>query len=406
MPKAGQLSLEGDERLKWTNEEHNHMVSLKQKGLMWQQISEEMTMKFGKQFTRESCRGRWRQNRHLISDVPAYKETVEIKPDGSHHSDKLIEMSLEDSKDPDFLLEAHGYDKDEWELITARSNIWHTYSVADGKTPSYASKITVKPKKNGFNFERLLESVKEVPTYTIEPTPIESDTYLNIPLADMHFMIADYDYYKTTQSRIVELIQKGHKEILFILGNDLFHHNDHRNRTASGREIQHGDIIQAWEDAKLFYYPLLEYALQHSEKVTVMYIKGNHSETLEWAFVQMLKERFKQIHFDDEFKERKVHMLGLNYIGATHGDKKRMQNLSENFAVEFPNEWSKAKTRTVYTGHLHHERVIDKGGLILRQLPSGIKADQWHEEMGYTTAHKRFQVHEFTYEEEKCIHYV
>src|SRR5699024_1633244 len=98
---------------------------------------------------------------------------------------------------------------------------------------------------------------------------------------------------------------------------------------------------------------------------------------------------------DDSLKERKVHMLGSNFVGATHGDKKRLQNLAENFATEFPQQWSVAKSRTVMTGHLHHERVIEKGGIILRQLGTRVPTDRYHDENGYTTAHKRFQIHEY-----------
>lgn len=376
------------------------------------EVTKMINKEFGTDFTYSGLRTKymrekdnWKPSVDPVEET-TYRETIKYHEDGSVTKNTLIEIANGTEMTPTFLLRAHGFKPSVWRMIDCDNSVWNQHNKEDGTVTLYSSKIRVKPKEDGYDLEELMEAIKQVPTYTIEPPTIDNETYLNIPLADMHFTIATYDDYKQTQSDIIHLIQKGHKEILFILGNDLFHHNDHRNRTASGREIEQGDIIQAWEDAKLFYYPLLEYALNHSEKVKVMYIKGNHSESMEWAFVQMLKERFKQVQFDDEFKERKVTMLGLNYIGATHGDKKKMQSLTENFAVEFPLEWSKAKTRTVYTGHLHHERVIDKGGVILRQLPSGIKADQWHEDKGYTTAHKRFLVHEFTYDKEKCIHYV
>lgn len=388
------------------------MIELRQNKYTWKEIAERMTNEFGDEYNAEQCRSRWRNNRHkIVNEVdPIAKYGVKKKRDtktGVEEVERLVAISNMEDADDKEVLQLHGYNPSKWTLISHEFSMWdHLNKKMDNPKTLYASRVKVEPRGNTLDFDLLLEKIKEVPKYHIEQPKTENKTYLNIPLSDMHFVIASYEDYKETQSKIIQLIKRGHKEILFILGNDLFHHNDHRSRTASGREIEQGDIIQGWEDAKLFYYPLFEYALQHSERVKVMYIKGNHSETLEWAFVQMLKERFEQIEFDDEFKERKVHMLGLNYIGATHGDKKRMQNLTENFAVEFPSEWSKAKTRTVYTGHLHHERVIDKGGLILRQLPSGVKSDQWHTDMGYTTAHKRFLVHEFTYDKEKCIHYV
>ncbi|RKJ71127.1 hypothetical protein D7X33_22615, partial [Butyricicoccus sp. 1XD8-22] len=52
-----------------------------------------------------------------------YKENTEILGDGSQKSDKLIEMSLEQSKNPDYLLEAHGFDTNEWELTSAKNSI-------------------------------------------------------------------------------------------------------------------------------------------------------------------------------------------------------------------------------------------------------------------------------------------
>jgi hypothetical protein len=398
--------------MEWNKDKDKYLRSLVTNyGTKWTKISKEMTKQFNEVFSYDQVRARWRMYaKHEEPEIdPVAQFGVKKSRDrntGIEEVERLVAISNMEDVDDEEILILHGYDPNKWEIVNHQFSMWNHHNKVDGTKTLYASKIKVQPNSNGIDFAKLLETVKNVPPYTIEPPTIDNETYLNIPLADMHFTIATYEDYKQTQSDIIHLIQKGHKEILFILGNDLFHHNDHRNRTASGREIEQGDIIQAWEDAKLFYYPLIEYALNHSEKVKVMYIKGNHSESMEWAFVQMLKERFKQVQFDDEFKERKVTMLGLNYIGATHGDKKKMQNLSENFAVEFPLEWSKAKTRTVYTGHLHHERVIDKGGLILRQLPSGIKADSWHEDMGYTTAHKRFLVHEFTYDKEKCIHYV
>src|SRR5699024_5139785 len=123
--------------------------------------------------------------------------------------------------------------------------------------------------------------------------------------------------------------------------------------------------------------------------VSILYSKGNHSETVEWAFVQYLKARYPQCYVNDSLKERKVHMLGNNFCGTNHGDKKNENNLAENFATEFPLEWSRAATRTVFTGHRHSERVIDKGGIVIRRMPTKNEIDQYHDDRGYTMAHKR-----------------
>ena len=56
------------------------------------------------------------------------KETVEIHSDGRQTSEKLIKMSNEQSKDVEFLLRAHGFNPDVWELVSARNNIWNICS--------------------------------------------------------------------------------------------------------------------------------------------------------------------------------------------------------------------------------------------------------------------------------------
>lgn len=396
--------------MKWTGEKHNYLIRLKEQDKTWREIAEDMTEKFGREYTAEQCRSRWRTNRHKISEHPEleYKTQIEIQSDGSHKSDRLLRMSAEQSKDPNYLLDAHGYDRNEWTLVSARNNIWNTYSKKDGVQTLYSSKITVKPKESEFDWDKFLEAVKQVPKAIIKPKyiPQERDKYLLLPLYDMHFGISDYEYYMPTQAKILDLLKNSYKEILLIFGQDAFHNDDFRGRTSSGREIQKVDMIKAWDDATSFFEPIIREALSRKSEVHVMYSKGNHSETVEWMFVQRLKARFPQCTYDDSLKERKAYMLGKNFCGASHGDKKNEKNLPENFATEFPVEWSKATTRTVFTGHRHSEMVIDVGGVLIRRMPTRNKTDGWHEDMGYTTAHKRFQVFEYSEEELETIYYV
>lgn len=50
--------------------------------------------------------------------------------------------------------------------------------------------------------------------------------------------------------------------------------------------------------------------------------------------------------------------------------------------------------------------VEDAGGVLIRRMPTRNKIDDWHDDMGYTTAHKRFQIHEFTEDEQVASYYV
>ncbi|OHR73995.1 hypothetical protein HMPREF3291_05260 [Bacillus sp. HMSC76G11] len=392
----------------WDEQKVNSLKGYKEQGLTVNEIIEKMSEEYQEGFTYWSITkklGRLDHTQHPVKNTE-YKETIEIQPDGTHKSDKLLQMSSEQSKDKNYLLRAHGYDLNEWELISAKSNIWNSYSKQDGVMTLYSSKITVKPKVSGFDWDGLLRKIETIPSKLIEPQYITDIGYLNLPLFDMHFGVSSYEYYKPTQERILGLLLNGYKEVLFIIGQDLLHNDNFKGQTANGTQIDKVDMERAWEEAMLFYVPLIETALEKCKRVTIKYSKGNHDESMSWAFVQCLKVRFPQAIVDTSFKERKVHMLGLNFVGMNHGDKKKEQNLNENFSTEFPIEWSKAKTREIFTGHLHHERVLDKGGAVLRRMPTANEIDGYHDDHGYTTAHKRFEVLEYSEDAVKRIHYV
>lgn len=396
--------------MKWSDDKHNFLIELRQSGkYTWQEIADKMTDKYEHVYTDEQCRSRWRTNRHKIdSNDPVAEYGVHTKKnaDGTYESDRLIEIANENDKDESYILKAHGYD-DSWEIISNQLSIWQHHNKQDGTKTLYASKIRVRPKHVLFSWDKFKKAIETVPNINIKPkTKGINANYLLLPLFDMHFGISDYEYYIPTQSKILHKLDNNYKKVTLIFGQDAFHNDDFHGRTVSGRQIDKVDMVQAWKDATLFFEPIIKKALEQNSNVEVIYSKGNHSETVEWAFVQYLKARFPQCEFDDSLKERKVTMLGKNFIGTNHGDKKNEKRLPENFATEFPIEWSKANTRTIFTGHRHSELVEDAGGVLVRRMPTRNKIDDWHDDMGYTTAHKRFQIHEFTEDEQVASYYV
>ncbi|MGD7007610.1 hypothetical protein [Metabacillus sp. 84] len=394
--------------MSWSAEEEASLIEFKERGLSTKEIAEEMSLLYKKEFSYWSVQKKIpRLKPQAQPSIPiAYKETHEIASDGSHKSDKLLQMTAAQQKNPEYLLKAHGFETQSWELVTAKNNIWNSYSKQDGVMTLYASKITVKPKQISFNWETAIKRIEAIPQKFIEPEYIRVTDYLNLPLFDMHFGISDYEYYLPTQRRIAGLIEQGYKGVLFIIGQDMLHNDNFKGTTANGTPIDKVDMEKAWEDAMLFYIPLIELALKRCQHVKIMYSKGNHDESMSWAFVKALKIRFPQADVDSSFRERKAHMLGNNFIGVNHGDKKKEDKLTENFSTEFLFEWAKAKTREIFTGHLHTERVIDKGGVVQRRMPTANKIDGYHDDHGYTTAHKRFEVLEYSEDAVMRIHYV
>ncbi len=258
----------------------------------------------------------------------------------------------------------------------------------------------------------LLEEVKKHRPVDIVkgPTTKVQDKMLEIPLVDMHFGITDLEYYQETLEDVLTLIGKCHyEEIYIIIGNDLFHNDDFRGRTSSGREIEKVDLAAAWNDAKVFYNSLVEKSIQHSKATHIVYVKGNHDESMTWAFVQMLKAQYGHlITVDDSMKQRKIITYGANFIGITHGDKgkRRPIDLRSQFTIEFPVEFANSKVREIHASHLHREAAEDIYGIMCRTLSTGNITDEWHNDSGFVGQNKRFMLFEWCPNKLVSIHYV
>lgn len=348
--------------------------------------------------------------KEIIEDTSGqlkYKETTEILGDGSHKSDKLLQMSAEQSKDVEFLLKAHGYDVKEWELVSARNNIWNVYSKQDGVQTLYSSKITVRPLRQGFDYDKFFENAnKKIKPVHKEVVVTEGENLLEIPLFDLHFGVNTYDFYKPVQLDILEKIKKNKwDKIFFIIGQDLLHNNGFSGQTSSGTPIEKVDMDKAWEDAFRFYSELLNEAQDEANSVDVSYSIANHDDSMSWAFVKCLEVKFPDISFDTSKKMRKAYVWNEVFIGYTHGHK-GANRLHENFISDFGKLMALSKVVEIHTGHLHTEKAKDKFGVLVRTLSTGGKTDDWHDENGFVGAHKRFQLFEYSPAALKSIYYI
>jgi hypothetical protein len=230
---------------------------------------------------------------------------------------------------------------------------------------------------------------------------------LEIPFFDMHWGIADLDYYRDTLNNVLALIdRKIYDEIVVIIGQDSFHNDNFNGTTTKGTPIEKVNMVKAWQGAKTFWYNIIDKALERANKVKVIYSKGNHDKTVCWAFMQMLKERYGDI-VDDGLEERKTITYGRCFIGLTHGEFKRNKpsDLRSQFSVKFPIEFANATVKEIHTGHLHSEKEEDNYQVMCRRLSSGNKDDEWTEREGYS-AIKRFMVFEWSLDKLVAIYYV
>jgi hypothetical protein len=258
--------------------------------------------------------------------------------------------------------------------------------------------------------EELLEAIKNhTPIAQIQPKVSEdAEGMLEIPLFDMHFGIADMEYYRDTLAEILAIVASKHWDRIVIpVGQDLFHNDSIVDgKTTKGTLIEKVNLTQAFDDAQTFYFNLIDTALRKANEVSVIYSPGNHDKTVGWCFARVLKTRYGDI-VDDSMTERKAIWWNGCFIGITHGDKKNdsTNGLRGNFTMEFPTLFAMAKVREIHTGHLHNEISKDEYGVKVRHLSAGNKDDDWTITEGFKSQ-KRFMLFEWMPNRLKSIHYV
>lgn len=271
----------------------------------------------------------------------------------------------------------------------------------------------VKSKMEDRLYLELIDNIKNLPTF--KPIPKREkkpvDRMLEIPFDDMHWGVAIFEDYEDTLRDTLEIIESHqYKEINIIIGADLLHTEDFKGHTSNGTYIGEIDVPKAYNDTLKFYFAIIEKALECSERVRVIYSVGNHSETLSWTIVQVLKVKFPQVEYDDSIDDlRKVITYGNIFIGFTHGDtiKSNLRDVKDLFVEENTMAYAKAKIKEIHVSHLHHQKETgDINGCVVRRLSTKVPADKWSKKHGYTTSVRRFMLFEYSSDKLLSIHYV
>jgi len=271
----------------------------------------------------------------------------------------------------------------------------------------------IKSKTEDRLYLELIDNIKNLPEFK----PIQKrdkepvDRMLEINFADMHFGVAAFEDYIETLQDTIEIIETHqYKEINIIIGDDLLHADNFGGQTSNGTYLGEFDIVKAYNDTLRFYFAIMEKALECSERVRVIYSLGNHSATLSWTIVQVLKVKFPQAEYDDSIDDlRKVITFGNIFIGFTHGDtiKSNLRDIKDLFVEENTMAYAKAKIKEIHVSHLHLQKETgDINGCVVRRLSTKVPADKWSKKHGFTSAVKRFMLFEYSSDKLLSIHYV
>jgi hypothetical protein len=351
------------------------------------------------------------------------KRSIEIQQDGRQISEKLIYINEEQLKDVKFMLEAHGYSVEHWDLLSCRNNVWNTYSKKDGIQTLYSSKITVKPKLNSISSEEVLKHFEELlnkhdrPFLELQRPKEYGSMMLEIPIMDLHLSKLGWKYetgesynHKIAEERLYGVITdilnrvetNNIEKIIYPIGQDYYNFDLPSGTTAGGTPQ---DSDSRWQKMFLHGCELAVTIIERLSKVApvdVFYVAGNHDKTASYYLTLYLSAWFKN---DDNVKvdisptRRKYVEYGNCLIGYSHGEMEK-ERISKAMQVEAKEAWGRTLYHEWHIGHLHKEKLTkefyktvddEDGGLIVRHISSITGSDAWHTESGYVGAVKKAQ---------------
>lgn len=401
-------------------------IDMKQEGhidIDWSEIKEKYNINLASDSIRKangtifggSFRTAYFKNKSLSSSMTdiekakfSYKSESSINKDGTFTSDKLIVIKEDDLKSSTSLLKAHGFDVKDWELVSARNNIWNVYSKQDGVQELYSSKIVVKPRTD-ISLEEIREFYEDlINTYSspaIQKYENKNGLMFELPIVDLHlgkFSTSDIvkDEYNTQIARdcfnkvidtcISRLQGMNIEKIIFPIGNDFFHIDTVSSTTTGGTsqdtDVKYQTLFKT--GVLLLIDGIAKLSNELKAPVEVFCIQGNHDFLSSYHALMSLWCYFhnnENILVDLGTSPRKYIQFGKCLVGFAHGDKEK-KRIEKIMQVEAAKMWGDSVYREIHLGHLHSEHVIEDGGVIIRNLSSVTGTDAWHHNSGFVGA--------------------
>jgi hypothetical protein len=183
-------------------------------------------------------------------------------------------------------------------------------------------------------------------------------------------------------------------EIVFPVGNDVFHADTHENTTTAGTKV---DVDSRWQRAfQMVTETLIRGPVSWAAEIApvrVVIVPGNHDyqrafylgEVMRWYY----EGRGLPVEVDNSPRLRKYYRRGKVLLGFTHGAWVKTAQLPLIMATEAPRDWAESAWREWLLGHYHRKREMtwnsteEMGGVRLRVLPSLATPDAWHYQQGF-----------------------
>ena len=347
----------------------------------------------------------------LIKKVNPHSKPDEMdkkyyRDDGSITSIIRTKRENKQTFNQDELLIIHGFNPDEFKIRSITSNEWTT-PISGETFYNYQSKIVVEPKVKGNSIDDIIQAIKDYTTpfdiTVVDDEKLEDTLLINLP--DLHFGINTADEYSDYQSKILSYLENQYENVVISLLGDFFNTDNFNNKTIHDTRVNDTDIPNAWEEATLFIEPIIQKSLSMSPNVRVVYSRGNHDESMAWAYHKYLEVKYPQAEHDVATEQLKCILIDGNAIYLTHGHI-RKRNICQLCATLFPKEWAEAENRMLFTGHFHTIKSEDLTGLVHYQLPTISKHTDYEKENLFLGSQKGVHLFELGHGRLNAIYYI
>jgi len=262
--------------------------------------------------------------------------------------------------------------------------------------------------------ERLRDAFDDLPAApTIaRPERAAADLLTLYPVADLHVGLhawgaetgEDYNTRAATERLVTWLGQcvdaapaSGRGVIL--LNGDTLHADDQRNETPRSKHALDTDTrhFRTLDLTIAAVASAVEYAAQRHERLTVIVLPGNHDPHAYMAVLFALAQRYRdneRIEVRQKPGEWWVQQFGQVLLAAHHGDKARAERMVHFLADGYAPIWGRTRHRYLWTGHLHHHKAQDIGGVQWEQLRAVTARDAYAVSNAYSA---RAQMQAVTY---------
>lgn len=395
-------------------------------GVSWAELTDTLLHHFsGKTWwqvrnkVRDYIRGLPEYEQRHLEGIPE-RSSIEYCKDGSLVSEKFIMLKDGVDMTPEVILTAHGLDIADWEVVSYKNNFWNTQVKGGTKQISYQSKLTVKPRKTGVDFEAIKQRFAELERVSFEKPLVavpEGSLMAEVNIADFHIgklcwrgdTPENYDhkiardlFYRIVGGIVAELRGRPIEQILFVWSNDFFN-SDNEAKTTTAGTPQDTDV----RSKKLFNvgWEMLIRAIEMLAEVApvkTFYTPSNHDEETAYHALGVLSAWFRfdeRVEVDLDAYPRKYELYGNTLIGFTHGNKEndrggkeKASRLASLMPIEAKEFWGKARYYEMHAAHLHSEQMIQEiNGVIVRRIASPTATDTYHTNHGYMGAVRKAQ---------------